>query len=360
MMLFCRLAAFISLCSLACLAHSAAAEGPKAPKCPKQGIYSFYLENDLFYRSDRNYTSGIKLSYVSPDLSTFDEYPDCVPAPAQNVDVALRSLLERFFSTADRRNIVTTLGQEIYTPGDLKRRDVIREDRPYAGWLYLGLGYNEKRDTKDKYGKAWVDELDSLEVRLGVIGPLAFGRQTQDLIHDIRGFEKFQGWGNQLRNEPGVQLIAERKLRTLHELDTGKDLILHYGGALGNVGTYANAGFELRIGHRIPDDFGSSPMRPAGNNTAPGSYRRPQGISAHLFAALDARAVVRDIFLDGNTFVHSHHVHKRPFVADLSLGGAVFLHGWKLSFARVLRTQEFDGQPSRHSYGSITASYAFE
>jgi len=47
-------------------------------------------------------------------------------------------------------------------------------------------------------------------------------------------------------------------------------------------------------------------------------------------------------------------------VADLSLGAAAYIHGLKLSYAHVLRSQEFAGQTGRHSYGSITASYAFD
>ena len=39
--------------------------------------------------------------------------------------------------------------------------------------------------------------------------------------------------------------------------------------SLGNFATYANAGGELRFGLRLPDDFGTAPLRPAGENTAP-------------------------------------------------------------------------------------------
>jgi hypothetical protein len=160
-----------------------------------------------------------------------------------------------------------------------------------------------------------------------------------------------------------VQVIAERKYRALAS-GGGADAIAHYGMSLGNVATYLNAGIELRAGTAIPDDFGSSPVRPAGNNTAPGSFprdgqKRPRrGI--HAFASLDLRAVARDIFLDGNTFRASHSVKREPLVADISLGVAAFAGGWKLSFGRVIRSREFAGQPSRHSYGSFTVSRDFD
>lgn len=321
------------------------------------GVISLYVENDLFFRTDRNYTSGIRLAWVSPDIE--DHVGDeCVPAWVQPINAAVRDVFALRLAPAHQRNMVITLGQAMYTPGDRSRGDLIREDRPYAGWLYLGLGYNERR----KAGSA-VERLDSLEVNLGVVGPLALARQAQHLIHDLRGFERFAGWDNQLRNEPGLQIVAERKHRARH--GSGRaDAIAHYGVSLGNVATYANAGLELRWGSAIPDDFGSSPIRPAGNNTAPGSFPRDgqrmlrRGV--HAFASFDLRAVARDIFLDGNTFRDGHHVKREPLVADLSVGVAAFAGGWKFSFGRVFRSREFSGQPSRHSYGSFTLSRDFD
>ena len=325
-------------------------------KC-RYGVFSFYLENDLFYHSDRNYTSGIKFSWVSPDLADFTS-EKCLPPLLKPAEQKIRELLRPdSFSGALSRNVVVSIGQEIYTPGDRERRDVIRNDRPYAGWLYLGLGYNKRFRAFDP----WVERLDSTELRLGMIGPASLAQQAQNLVHDARGFPRFLGWGNQLRNEPGAQLILERKYKA--RTGTG-DWIAHFGGSAGTVATYLNAGLEMRAGVGIPDDFGSSPARPAGNNTAPGSFpagaRPSDRRGAHLFAALDARAVARDIFLDGNTFVHSHHVEKRPFVGDLALGAAVFAGGWKFSYARVLRSREFEGQTSRQSFGSFTVSSTFD
>lgn len=343
---------------IAVASADAMADAPQdtEPRCTG-GVFSFYLENDLFYNTDRNYTSGIKLSWVSPDLKDFTS-EKCLPALLKPAEQKIRELLLLDpFTGALSRNVVVSIGQEIYTPGDRTRRDLIRDDRPYAGWLYLGLGYNKRF----RAFSPWVERLDSTELRLGMIGPASFARQAQDLVHDVRGFPRFVGWNNQLRNEPGAQLILERKYKA--RIDSG-DLIAHFGGSAGNVATYLNAGLEVRIGVGIPNDFGSSPARPAGNNTAPGTFpagaRPSDSRGAHLFAALDARAVARDIFLDGNTFVHSHRVDKRPFVGDLALGAAAFAGGWKLSFARVFRSREFEGQTSRQSYGSFTVSRTFD
>jgi hypothetical protein len=344
----------VSLALGALLAGNAAGAGREC----LGGVLSLYVENDLFFRTDRDYTSGVRLAWVSPDIE--DDIGDkCVPAWVQPINEKVRDVFALRLSTANQRNMVITLGQAMYTPSDKTRSDLIREDRPYAGWMYLGLGYNERRRP---LGTA-LERLDSLEVNLGVVGPLALAKQTQDLIHDLRGVDRFNGWQHQLKTEPGLQVIAERKYRA--RSGGGKaDAIAHYGVSLGNVATYVNAGLELRWGTGIPNDFGSSPIRPAGNNTAPGSFPRDgqrmlrRGV--HAFASFDARAVARDIFLDGNTFRHGHHVKKVPLVADLAVGIAAFSAGWKFSFGRVFRSREFAGQPSRHSYGSFTVSRDFE
>lgn len=339
-------------CALLLVGSASAAQ----PEC-LGGVFSLYVENDLFYRTDRNYTSGVKLAWVSPNIR--DHVNDaCVPAWVQPINEQVRDLFALRMSPARQRNMVITLGQAMYTPGERERSDLVTEDRPYAGWLYLGLGYNERR----QYPASAIERLDSLEVNLGIVGPLALAEPAQNLIHDLRGFERFNGWRHQLKNEPGVQIVAERKLRVARR-GTG-DAIVHYGASLGNVATYANAGVELRWGSQVPDDFGSSPIRPAGNNTAPGAYgsggTAASRRGAHAFASLDLRTVARDIFLDGNTIRSSHRVKREPLVADLAVGVAAFASGWKLSFARVFRSREFAGQPSRHSYGSFTVSRDFD
>jgi len=86
------------------------------------------------------------------------------------------------------------------------------------------------------------------------------------------------------------------------------DAIAHYGASLGNVRTYLNTGLTLRIGSLVPNDFGTSPIRPGGDSNAPlesnVTHRFSEG-GLHAFISADARVVARDIFLDGNTFTDS-------------------------------------------------------
>lgn len=318
---------------------------------PYPGVYNFYYENDLFNGTDNNYTSGLKLSWVSANLKSYVDDP-CLPPWVRKLNS-----LSNFLQPGDAisRNMVVTGGQAMYTPRDLKRSDLIRDDRPYAGWLYLGLAWNARDALR----------MDSVELDVGVVGPAALARQSQNTVHDLRGFERFAGWDNQLHNELGVQLVRERKTREfVHDEPSGPkvDLITHYGASIGNVKTYLNAGAELRIGTWLPNDFGTSAIRPTGDSNAPlmgAATRRLSNYGVHAFAAIDARIVARDIFLDGNTFGDSHSVDKRHLVGDLAMGAAWQWQGWKVTYSHVVRSKQFREQPGTHSFGSIMLSLEY-
>ena len=312
-------------------------------------LYNFRLENDKFSGTDSGYTSGVNFSWVSANLQDYLHDP-CLPPWVRQFN--------QFFEAAHpsagtSRNMVVTAGQLMFTPQDRVRTDVIRTDRPYAGWLYLGLGYNARNDQR----------MDSVEVNLGIVGPAALGQQSQNFIHDLRGKPRFNGWDNQLKNELGIQLVAERKKRIWEykgRAGPQLDAIAHYGASLGNVKTYLNTGLTLRIGSLVPNDFGTSPIRPGGDSNAPLESHVTQRFSEgglHAFISADARVVARDIFLDGNTFTDSPRIEKRRFVGDIAGGFAWQWPGGKLAYARYIRGKEFSAQSASHGYGSVTLSF---
>ena len=342
------------LVTLLLLAVAGSAGAAEVPVSRDAWTFSFYLENDLFADTDEDYTNGVGLNWVSPDLSDFLEDP-LLPAWVRQVNRHL-TWLHGGRDEALQRNLVISLGQKMFTPSDRYATALIPDDRPYAGWLYLGFGYHVRDDQR----------LDSAELHLGTVGPASLAKEAQDLVHDLRGIDKFEGWDNQLGNEPGLQLILERKQRlAAHDLPLGLgwDLIGHAGLSLGNVATYLNGGAEVRAGWHLPADFGTSSLRPGGNNSAPGSATDPRLLDRpfgglHAFLSTDVRLVARDIFLDGNTFRDSPSVDKRNAVGEAAMGVSALVYGFKFSFARVFLTPEFEGESGTHSYGSVAVSYS--
>lgn len=316
---------------------------------------NFYFENDLFSETDQQYTNGIRASWVSPEIDSFIDDPE-LPDWLRSANRLLSPLDPEPIKLGDdvSRRLIFTLGQLIFTPADRERTTLDPDDRPYAGWLYAGFGYHTQTRAR----------MNSFEVNLGMVGPASLAQEAQDFIHDLRGFEKFEGWDNQLKNEPGLQLIYEHKYRWMRTSLPHRwehEAILHGGGSLGNVATYLNAGIEYRIGKHLPHDFGTSALRPGGDNSVPGrgDPRFSHEWGFHAFVSLDGRWVARDIFLDGNTWRDSHSVDKEPWIADAAFGVAATLERWKLSYARIYRTRQFEQQNGNHNFGSLAVSYTF-
>lgn len=310
---------------------------------PDHGTFIGSWENDgLISSADYYYSSGVELLWVSPPLGTSDPW----------LAAASRRALEKLPppSPGDpTKYVALSLGQKIFTPRDINSPALQVTDRPYAGWSYGGLALHYRS----------VAVLDTVELNLGLVGPQSYARETQAFFHELVEKAEPQGWQHQLRNEPGVVAVYERKWRSppwglgnFHELQ----LIRHLGGALGNVYTHANGGAEIRLGHQLPDDFGTGLMLSA---PRAGVQAPAHAFGFHLFAAFDGRLVVRNLFLDGNTFTDSHWVSKEKLVADLSLGASLSYGRCTITFAHVYRTKEFERQPNGQRFGALQVALAF-
>ncbi len=322
-----------------------------AGKDDSGGTLGLYFENDLFSGTDQHYTSGLKLSWSSRDLEQLGDSPYANPL------LPVFNLIPYINEKDYQKNLVFALGQNIYTPVDTDTAALISDDRPYAGWLYLGVGV------------VWKDARvrNSLVLDIGVIGSWSLAEQTQRQVHELRGFDSPNGWDNQLEDEIGFTLAYERMWRwPRHARRSGFDweILPHAGVALGTVRTHANIGSEIRFGLNLPDDFGTAPIGPSATTSTPvdgdqAAYRSRIDLGVYLFARVDGRAVARNIFLDGNTFSDSHSVGHKPFVADLSAGVAVNYKNTKLAYALVYRTREFDEQEDEQVFGTVSLNWSF-
>lgn len=341
-------------CFLVCFGLVRGQDAPSVDQLESPGPWSLnlYFENDLFADTDQQYTNGTKISWVSPDVSEYVETNFAVLT--EFVDREMRFLSESY----DFKNLAFSIGQNMYTPEDIETTELIETDRPYAAWLYLSAGFHAKNDRVQ----------DTFEIQLGMVGPAALGEEIQNFVHDLRDIPKAQGWDNQIRNEPGLNLVSERRVR-LEADNTGMgweaDAIASGGFVLGNVSSYLNLGIEGRVGYNLPQDFGTTHIRPGGETNIPfiderfRGMRTEQDFGVLLFASVEGRVVGRDIFLDGNTFRDSHSVDKEPLVADLALGVKFKLKSFKVSYSMVHRTKQFKLQPEAHTFGSVMVSFTY-
>jgi lipid A 3-O-deacylase len=315
----------------------------------KQGpVFTITEENDLFLDTDRHYTQGLKFTYMFGD----DEVPDFA------IDWAMK--LPALGYTVEHAKAGISVGQSIFTPGDISIPTLIPADRPYAGWLYLGL-ILQRHGTNEFLGQIFGQHrsLENLEISLGVVGPWALGEEAQTWIHRLRGFDLPQGWDNQLRNEPAIQLRYTRMWN--HRSPAGWepfaiDLIPHWGLSAGTVHVFGNIGATLRMGLNLPQDFGTTTIDAPTVESGVGSGSK---WGVYAFVGVDGRAVAWNTFLDGNLFHDSHSVDKRHLVGDFKLGGVLVLKRVELGYTYILRSEEYLEQRQRDGFGSLSLKWKF-
>jgi len=285
-------------------------------------------ENDATRGSDRHYTQGAKIRYLSSDAG----------APGW-----LEALLERIPALGFRADGVKfglEVGQEIYTPENLDATQPIPNDRPYAGWLYASV-LGQRRGP----GLAEIPVMEQLRLDLGVIGPESYAADTQKIWHG----RDPKGWDNQLKTEVGFALRYERsylfRFRSRHRWDL--DIIPDLDASVGSVDTHFGLGAMARCGYNIPNKY-----------EAPGR-KTEMDYGAYLFASAGDRFVLRNIFLDGNTWQSSHNVHKESLVGSVTTGITVVLKWVELTASQSFLTREFRKQKNSDSFGSATVTFKF-
>ena len=116
-------------------------------------IVSSQFDNDEFGGSDRHYTAGFRLACNRSAPSFLDP----VTEESRHPDDITNS------------RATYSIGQGIFTPDDISESELIEDDQPYAGWLYLGFALEKETVPKDNSQRF----LDTAELQVGVIGPLS-------------------------------------------------------------------------------------------------------------------------------------------------------------------------------------------
>jgi lipid A 3-O-deacylase len=309
-----------------------------------KGVFSIVVENDsLSSGADRNYTSGIKLAYVSQ----VDEVPGFL-RPTRGLTQAITGSDPDFWGIA--------FGQSIFTPEDISANPAPPDQHPYAGWLYMQIMVGAE---EDRPGNLEPRYLDTYELELGITGPSALGEESQRGIHEFLGAPDPQGWDSQLNDEVAFAVSFDRRWRppwAQLSTDIGGlefDLTPSAGVSLGTLRTEARVGVAARIGWRLDNDYGPPRVRPSLSGI---EHFSGGPLSWQIFAGVQARAVAHNLFLDGNTFEDSASVDRNPYVGDFQTGFAISAGDWRLAYTYVWRTEEFETQPTRQDFGALALS----
>ncbi|HET6629371.1 MAG TPA: lipid A deacylase LpxR family protein [Woeseiaceae bacterium] len=299
------------------------------------GTLTLLMENDAFAATDRHYTNGLEISWLSAprgDDSVASNIAEWLPGSG-NAQV----------------RVGWQFGQSIFTPADKDSRKLVTDERPYAAWLYGGVSIVSVTRS----------HIDTVSLLLGTVGPNAKGDVLQSAVHEWLDDGESLGWANQVGNQAGGMLIVDRKWRT--PVRRGEwlsaDVMPHLGISLGNVAGYANAGFTLRLGNDLDHDFGPPHIRPS----LPGSgYFMPsENWAWYLFAGADGRVVDRNIFVDDNDLEPLLDIQKRRWVTDVQTGFVLTRGDFRMACTFVRRSEEFDRQLEPDRFGSLAFTWRF-
>jgi len=340
------LISFFLILTLPCLSFAEETSGNNL------NTFALYVENDYFAGQDGEYSSGLKLTWSS---AIKDHFPKDIWPHRWLYPLVKHIPLEKF---SDRKkNITCAFGQNIYTPEDIESEDIVEDERPYAGVSYLSVGFHSRLER----------QMDTIEVSLGLVGPSSYAEQCQKAVHKIFDDIEPNGWDNQLNNEPILEIIYEHKKKIMQSginAGFGHDLILNTGGGIGNALIYYNLGLAYRLGWNLPNDFGIFPIRTVSSFNGTLDEEASQSASKNkfgiqLFCSAEGRAVLRNIFLDGNTCSDSPSVDKKPVVSDLMSGINLSSGHAQLSIAYVYRSKEYETQKKAQKFGSINFSISY-
>ncbi len=290
-------------------------------------VLSFTMENDALTGNDRHYTSGARVQYASEDNALYKW--------TQSMSRAVPAL--GFEIEAEKWAV--ELGQQIYTPEDLKAAAVVEDDRPYAGWLYARAALQRRGPG---VGSSVAMEWFGIDV--GVVGPEALGEEAQTTFHS----NEPQGWENQLDTEITVGLrYLRRQLWERRFNDWRLHVIPFADAAVGTVDTHMGAGLQVRFGYNVPNEF-----------EVPAGPTHPDW-GGYIFSGVEGRWVIRNLFLDGNTFQSSHSVDKEPLVGNFTLGVGLVFKRVEMLVSHTFLTHEFEQQDRSDSFSSATVVFKF-
>jgi hypothetical protein len=146
-------------------------------------------ENDLFVQTDRYYTQGIALGFKTA--------------------ISKESHLKRLFFNVPngRKRVCLGLDQQVFTPTSIQSDSLLDQDRPYAATLRLTSVF-ETADTLRHCISGW-------QFSVGMIGPVALGKETQTGIHKATNNVLPLGWQHQLNTGLLIDLGAHVNYRVI-------------------------------------------------------------------------------------------------------------------------------------------------
>jgi hypothetical protein len=299
------------------------------------GAFSISWDNDLLVGSDKGYTNGGSLSYLSASAE-INNCDVCLARGARNA----MDWLPVIGRTGNDHALTFSLSQLMVTPENLQESDPIYKDLPYVGYLSGSITlWSRSSESLTGYG-----------IGLGVVGPNSGAEATQKWVHKLTGSTNPKGWDNQLGTDVIGELHAFHAQRLFREnIGSGihQEMAWVTGGTLSNFVSSGELGMSWRIGTNLPANIipdysgASSAIGLPGSLDASGS-----GMEFIAYSYLEERSGRYDY-------------DQRPVVGQGSVGVGWHSPGIQIAITLRATTSQNERNKDSLSFGTVSAAYRF-
>lgn len=300
-----------------------------------QNILATY-ENDSIYGGDKYYTNGVQLLLTT---KTFN--------------IVSNSILYNIFDKS-YYNYSFGLAQKMFTPENINTTELIANDRPYAGYLYLFLNTNIYHNN----------QLDSIGLSIGCTGKCSLAENIQTKIHDMIGSPVPEGWDNQLSNQLLFMISYLKMININKTLDYTYDwqLTPKFHINLGTPYTNSSIHLEFRYGYNLEKDYIQNRLNSNQLGIIRNSYNKNMNdISYYIFLEAIANINLYDTFLDNtyNNGRYEHNIKKEIFNYEINGGLSFRYSNYYIKYSTIFISKQFKEQNDNELIFGITAGYLF-
>ena len=260
-----------------------------------KGVSLNYENDSVLTSTDRYYTNGAHIDILSKNFYEKNEY----------------EFLSKLFNIKNKEyhSFSFGFGQKMFTYHDINIEEFLKNDRPYAGYLYFFGNKIIKHD----------DKLDLFGISAGFVGPISLSEQTQKQVHYLIGSPKPKGWDNQLKNEFLLSAVLSRIFLTKNSFSTfDYDLFPKITLTIGTPITSLTSSMEFRYGWNLEKDYFSNKIEFNRFSMEKDSF---SGQSLYLFTSAELSCMFYNTFLDGN--IHNNietDIERKIFLYELATG----------------------------------------
>jgi hypothetical protein len=272
------------------------------------------------------------------------------------------------------REVGVAVGQNIYTPHDLQTRDlaILRQDRPYAGWLYLAFLFRAVAPARytlrlgaDASGPG--ELVTDGWLAGGVTGPPSLGAEVQTRFHAL--LRSRSGSQTSPPTPVGWPVYQTATAPTFDAALRQRLDVVQASAALGALTRNTGAVLGVRLSPRVRLDLGTTlDAVGAGIETRVGLLAPRQGVRArtpfqlYAYAGADGRLVARNALIEGplrNGVTTLVGVRRQ--VRELDIGAVLRLGHLELGYGMLWRTSELTPNPPLdrpvHVVGRVTLAW---